>query len=47
MGRSKNELVDWIGWAVHTGSGLADAESTKSGMDLMLTSDGAYKLASD
>jgi hypothetical protein len=32
---------------VHTRSGLADAERTKSGMDPMLASDGVYELASD
>lgn len=32
---------------MHTGSGFADAERTKSGMELMLASDGAYELASD
>lgn len=32
---------------VHTGSGLADAERTKSGIELTLASDGEYELASD
>jgi hypothetical protein len=32
---------------VRTGSGLADAERTKSGMELMLASDGVYELVSD
>ena len=31
----------------HTRSGLADAERTKSGIELTLASDGAYELASD
>ena len=32
---------------VRTGSGLADAERTKSGIELTLASDGEYELASD
>lgn len=32
---------------VHTGIGLADAERTKSGIGLMLASDGAHELVSD
>lgn len=31
----------------HTGSGLADAERTKSGIGLMLASEGVYELAFD
>lgn len=31
----------------HTRSGLADAERTKSGIELMLASDGVYELASE
>jgi len=32
---------------VHTRSGFADAERTKSGIEPMLASDGVYELASD
>jgi hypothetical protein len=35
------------GRVTHTRSGLADAERTKSGIELMLASDGAYELASE
>lgn len=32
---------------IHTGSGFADAERMKSGIELMLASDGVYELVSD
>lgn len=47
-GGDNSELGGEVRWQVtHTRSGLADAERTKSGIELMLDSDGAYELVSE